>query len=547
MVSLMLGMSAAIGGQTAPARAETNTATYGADADPTGDPIGGGTGYSNIVAQSMAQYVMYGRAIAEPTPYLTPNDCDVTVSTAASLKSYIQQSGKRIWVSGEIDLGSSSYLHIADGVTLASDGTGLIYSTGTSNRYVPLFVAHSNVTLHGIRLRGPYSGTADSGAPYMIGIMNSSNESSGGYPGLKVIRCEIFNWPFAGVYITHDGVSGLNADGMAVVRDSYFHHNQKTGLGYGVNVYGGTALIENNVFDYNRHHVAGQRTYASEAPTNYEVRNNLFQNVNNNSLVDCHGGNDSQDWGNPDDPDVTTAAGGTLLIHHNTFEISDECSVAIRGVPAVICSCYNNWTYVPTVSTKPTDLAFTQRLENLVGSVVDGKPITNKEYVRMQVYDNWYGTTPPASTNRAPVLNAVGNKAVVELSTLAFTISATDLDGDTLTYSASNVPQGATFQPATRTFSWTPAYGQSGTYTNVHFQVTDGKLTDYEYITITVTASSSLQGDVNGDGAVNALDMIRVGQHWGETGVGGWIREDINQDGTVNVLDATLVGQHWTG
>jgi hypothetical protein len=174
-----------------------------------------------------------------------------------------------------------------------------------------------------------------------------------------------------------------------------------------------------------------------------------------------------------------------------------------------------------------------------------GDPATS--YMKMSVHDNWYGTTPPPSTNGTPVLDAVGNKAVVELATLAFTISATDPDGDTLTYSASNLPQGATFQPATRTFSWTPGSGQSGTYTNVHFQVSDGKLTDSEDIDITVTASSSLQGDVNGDGAVNALDMIRVGQHWGETGAGGWIREDINQDGTVNVLDATLVGQHWTG
>jgi hypothetical protein len=165
----------------------------------------------------------------------------------------------------------------------------------------------------------------------------------------------------------------------------------------------------------------------------------------------------------------------------------------------------------------------------------------------MSVYDNWWGTTAPPSTNRAPVLNAVGNKTVSETTALTFAVSATDLDGDALTYSASNLPVGATFNAMTRTFSWTPVSGQSGVYTSVRFQVSDGKATDSEDITITVTASSSLQGDVNGDGAVNALDMIRVGQHWGETGVGGWIREDINQDGTVNVLDATLVGQHWTG
>ncbi len=51
--------------------------------------------------------------------------------------------------------------------------------------------------------------------------------------------------------------------------------------------------------------------------------------------------------------------------------------------------------------------------------------------------------------------------------------------------------------------------------------------------------------DVNQDGNINVLDMVLIGQHWGETGSPGWIREDINQDGSVNVLDMVLIGQHW--
>jgi len=53
--------------------------------------------------------------------------------------------------------------------------------------------------------------------------------------------------------------------------------------------------------------------------------------------------------------------------------------------------------------------------------------------------------------------------------------------------------------------------------------------------------------DVNRDGSVNVLDMILVGQHFGETGPEGWIPEDINRDGNINVLDMILIGQHWTG
>jgi PKD repeat protein len=53
--------------------------------------------------------------------------------------------------------------------------------------------------------------------------------------------------------------------------------------------------------------------------------------------------------------------------------------------------------------------------------------------------------------------------------------------------------------------------------------------------------------DVNSDGHINVLDMILVGQHWGETGTPCWRPEDINIDGVINVLDMILIGQNWTG
>ena len=53
--------------------------------------------------------------------------------------------------------------------------------------------------------------------------------------------------------------------------------------------------------------------------------------------------------------------------------------------------------------------------------------------------------------------------------------------------------------------------------------------------------------DINCDGAVNMYDMSIVALHWGETGVGGWIRADVNSDGVINSFDMTIIGQHWTG
>jgi len=52
--------------------------------------------------------------------------------------------------------------------------------------------------------------------------------------------------------------------------------------------------------------------------------------------------------------------------------------------------------------------------------------------------------------------------------------------------------------------------------------------------------------DLNMDGKVDVLDMILVGQKFGQAGSPGWIREDVNKDGTIDVLDMILIGQHWT-
>ncbi|MHC1583786.1 MAG: putative Ig domain-containing protein [Methanosarcinales archaeon] len=91
------------------------------------------------------------------------------------------------------------------------------------------------------------------------------------------------------------------------------------------------------------------------------------------------------------------------------------------------------------------------------------------------------------NVNRPPVLDPVGDKVVNENSLLEFTITASDPDGDSLAYAASNLPDGATFDPGTREFAWTPDFDQAGTYPDVHFEVTDGELTDWENITIVVT------------------------------------------------------------
>ena len=104
-----------------------------------------------------------------------------------------------------------------------------------------------------------------------------------------------------------------------------------------------------------------------------------------------------------------------------------------------------------------------------------------------------------------PFFDSIGRRSTQEATPLQFTVNAkTPAAGVALTYSASNLPSGAVFDPASRTFSWTPRYGQAGTY-QPRFIVNDGVLP--ESVVVAVTVTSRLLGDVNGDGSVGCTDM----------------------------------------
>ncbi len=104
-----------------------------------------------------------------------------------------------------------------------------------------------------------------------------------------------------------------------------------------------------------------------------------------------------------------------------------------------------------------------------------------------RLFIKYGGSGTPA--NRAPVLDAIGDRTVLVGQQLSFNVTASDPDGDSLTFSASNLPGGASFDTVTGSFSWTPA--ATGVYPNIVFQVSDGLLTDSEAITVSVFEPSS--------------------------------------------------------
>lgn len=91
--------------------------------------------------------------------------------------------------------------------------------------------------------------------------------------------------------------------------------------------------------------------------------------------------------------------------------------------------------------------------------------------------------------NRPPTLDYIGNKVVAEGDVLSFTVTATDPDGDNLTYSINNAPSGSTFDPITNVFTWNTGFTDAGNYTDIEISVTDDGTPmqlDVELINITV-------------------------------------------------------------
>ncbi|MCP3993782.1 MAG: DUF5011 domain-containing protein, partial [bacterium] len=93
--------------------------------------------------------------------------------------------------------------------------------------------------------------------------------------------------------------------------------------------------------------------------------------------------------------------------------------------------------------------------------------------------------------NAAPTLNAISDQTVAEGTVATFTATASDPDPtDTLTFSLSGAPAGASIDPVSGAFTWTPSEAQGPNTFVFDVVVSDGgvpALTDSQTVTFTVT------------------------------------------------------------
>ena len=308
---------------------------YGAEAcNPTGNPIGGGSGYSRIITgkETSVKYVVSTK--------------DQLVTALRSAKS-----GDVVFVTGNavIDMTGTPTVMIPSGVTLASD-RGRAGSSGALLKRTrnldggweePLFVAGGDfVRVTGLRLQGEMypqdygnsDGETDE-SNYLVGIYAENRK------GFEVDNCEMYGWAWSCVSLRQNSIAPI-----PYIHHNYIHHNQARGEGYGVNLYSGNALIEANIFDYNRHAITG----AGLAGEKYEARYNIV--LGNGDAMGGHHFDIHQD------EDGGDFAGDTFLIHHNTFKDGiginggKLASIAIRQRP--ITGIYIDHNLFEAVSTE---------------------------------------------------------------------------------------------------------------------------------------------------------------------------------------------------
>ena len=99
-------------------------------------------------------------------------------------------------------------------------------------------------------------------------------------------------------------------------------------------------------------------------------------------------------------------------------------------------------------------------------------------------------TIKARTSNAAPLLLPAGDQTVAEGATLTLDLVASDADGDTLSYSATNLPPGAKLDPVTGRLSWVTGYFNAGVYSGITVTASDGAASSSDTFSITVTQTN---------------------------------------------------------
>ncbi len=84
------------------------------------------------------------------------------------------------------------------------------------------------------------------------------------------------------------------------------------------------------------------------------------------------------------------------------------------------------------------------------------------------------GVDAPGASNRSPVISGSPQTSVIAGQSYSFTPSASDPDGDNISFTVQNLPSWASFNSNTGTVSGTPSQADVASYANILISVSDG-------------------------------------------------------------------------
>jgi len=333
-----------------PTSLEIGGVAYGAKPDERG-PIGGGVGYANVVT----------------TGDYTVRDLEALLDALSKAKA-----GQVVFIPGEvqIDLTTRVYieqlvLKVQKGVTLASDrgrngSQGALLTSDVLKTRVMIRAMGPDVRVTGLRIRGPNPkryldhhrrafGPGGGGHAYYYKFPTQDGISTE-HDGLEVDNCDLSGFGHAAVCLRRG--KGHH------IHHNVIHHCQYNGLGYGVSHNTASSLIEYNLFDWNRHSIAG----TGRPGCTYVARHNVELGTSLSHCFDMHGGRDRKDG--------TDIAGTSIEIYNNTFR-APQTPVVIRGVPQEKCDVRHNWF---VKHTEPANAVRASAKTNVFNNVYGPKP-----------------------------------------------------------------------------------------------------------------------------------------------------------------------------
>jgi hypothetical protein len=206
----------------------------------------------------------------------------------------------------------------------------------------------------------------------------------------------------------------------------------------------------------------------------------------------------------------------------------------ISGIPAASVVVGQTFVFQPnasdadgdrltfSISNRPSWASFSSSTGRLSGTPTASHVATYSNIV-IRVSDGTASAALPAfsiqviSNNRAPTISGSPTTSVQVGQSYVFQPSASDPDGDGLTYSIVNKPSWASFSTSTGRLSGTPASSHEGTYSNIVISVSDGRASaSLPPFAIVVQAAPNRAPTISG----NPPKTVKVGTAYSFTPVG---------------------------